>query len=89
MTPAAVRKFSGREPDENFIRSYLRQIELELVPLEYFPAKWRPVRVKKTRQNKNLDSPFDSIEAEKALVHILLEPTFLLEVPDEAHRLVG
>jgi hypothetical protein len=31
MTPAAVRKFSGREPDENFIRSYLRQIELELV----------------------------------------------------------
>jgi hypothetical protein len=34
---------------------------------ERFPAKWRPVRVKKTRQNKNLEPRFDSIEAEKAL----------------------
>jgi hypothetical protein len=32
-----------------------------------FQAKWRPVRVKKTRQIKNLEPRFDSIEAEKAL----------------------
>ena len=36
--------------------------------LERFPAKWRPVRVKKTRQNKDLEARFDSIEAEMALV---------------------
>jgi hypothetical protein len=31
-----------------------------------FEAKWKPVRVKKTRQIKNLEPPL-SIEAEKAL----------------------
>ena len=36
-------------------------------PLERFQAKWTPVRVKKTRQIKNLDPRFDSIETEKAL----------------------
>jgi hypothetical protein len=30
-------------------------------------VKWTPVRVKKTRQIKNLEPRFDSIEAEKAL----------------------
>jgi hypothetical protein len=35
--------------------------------LERFQAKWNPVRVKKTRQIKNLEPRFDSIEAEKAL----------------------
>jgi hypothetical protein len=30
---------------------------------------WRPVRVKKTRQIKNLEPRFDSIETERALVH--------------------
>ena len=42
--------------------------------LERFQAKacpgldpgWRPVRVKKTRQTKNLEPRFDSIETEKA-----------------------
>jgi methylated-DNA-[protein]-cysteine S-methyltransferase len=34
---------------------------------ERFPAKWRPVRVKKTRQIKNLESRSDSIGTEKAL----------------------
>jgi hypothetical protein len=29
---------------------------------------WRPVRVKKTRQIKNIEPRFDSIETEKALV---------------------
>jgi len=33
-----------------------------------FQAKWRPVRVKKTRQIKNLEPRFDSIGTEKALV---------------------
>ena len=36
-------------------------------PPERFQAKWRPVRVKKTRQIKNLEPRFDSIETEKAL----------------------
>jgi hypothetical protein len=35
--------------------------------LERFQAKWKPVRVEKTRQIKNLEPRFDSIEAEKAL----------------------
>jgi hypothetical protein len=35
--------------------------------LERFPAKWRPVRVKKTRQIKNLEPRSDSIGTEKAL----------------------
>ena len=34
---------------------------------ERFRAKWTPVRVKKTRQIKNLELRFDSIETEKAL----------------------
>jgi hypothetical protein len=38
--------------------------------LERFQAKWKPVRVEKTHQIKNLESRFDSIEAEKALVAI-------------------
>src|SRR5229473_2258535 len=45
------------------------------VVLERFQAKacpgldpgWKPVRVKKTRQIKNLEPRFDSIETEKAL----------------------
>src|SRR6186713_3621895 len=36
--------------------------------LKRFPAKWRPVRVKKTRQIKNLEPRSDSIGTEKALV---------------------
>jgi hypothetical protein len=35
--------------------------------LERFQAKWKPVRVQKTRQIKNLEPRFDSIETEKAL----------------------
>jgi hypothetical protein len=37
-----------------------------VVVVERFQAKWRPVRVKKTRQIKNLEPRFDSIEMEKA-----------------------
>src|ERR1700690_2145690 len=36
--------------------------------LKRFQAKWTPVRVKKTRQIKNLEPRFDSIETEMALV---------------------
>jgi hypothetical protein len=39
------------------------------VSLKRFQAKWIPVRIKKTRQIKNLEPRFDSIETEKALVH--------------------
>ena len=35
--------------------------------LERFRAKWIPVRVKKTRQNKRLESGSDSIRTDKAL----------------------
>jgi two-component sensor histidine kinase len=48
------------------ISSERRNSEEQL--LERFQAKWKPVRVKKTRQIKNLEPRFDSIEAEKALV---------------------
>jgi hypothetical protein len=37
------------------------------VLLERFRAKWTPVRVKKTRQNKNLEFGSDSIRTENAL----------------------
>jgi hypothetical protein len=33
-----------------------------VIRLERFQAKWKPVRVKKTRQIKNLERRFDSIE---------------------------
>src|SRR5258707_820956 len=36
--------------------------------LERFQAKWKPVRVKKTRQIKNLEPRFDSIETENAAI---------------------
>src|SRR5215216_7008091 len=45
---------------------WLRQIAR--ASLERFPAKWKPVRVKKTRQIKNLEPRSDSIGTEKALV---------------------
>ena len=38
-----------------------------------FRAKWKPVRVKKTRQIKNLEPRFDSIETEKALASDALD----------------
>jgi hypothetical protein len=33
-------------------------LKFPLAVLERFPAKWTPVRVKKTRQNKNLELRF-------------------------------
>jgi hypothetical protein len=40
--------------------------------LERFRAKWMPVRVKKTRQNKRLEPGSDSIRTDKALAEILV-----------------
>ncbi|SFJ99092.1 hypothetical protein SAMN04487925_114142 [Bradyrhizobium sp. cf659] len=37
--------------------------------LKRFPAKWIPARVKKTRQNENLEPRSDSIGTGKALAH--------------------
>jgi crotonobetainyl-CoA:carnitine CoA-transferase CaiB-like acyl-CoA transferase len=39
----------------------------QILDLEHFPAKRTPVRVKKMRQNKGLESFSDSIRSEKAL----------------------
>jgi uncharacterized protein YjiS (DUF1127 family) len=41
--------------------------EHAIAPVERFPAKRIPVRVKKTRQNKRLELRSDSIGTEKAL----------------------
>src|SRR3954462_9261895 len=38
-----------------------------IAALERFQAKWLPVRVKKTRQNKKIEPRSDSIGTEKAL----------------------
>src|SRR5436190_18824845 len=40
---------------------------LPRLPLERFRAKWIPVRVKKMRQNKNLEPGSDLIRTDKAL----------------------
>jgi hypothetical protein len=39
--------------------------------LERFQAKWIPVRVKKTRQNKKIERVHDSIQSERALAGVL------------------
>jgi hypothetical protein len=39
----------------------------QAVPLERFRVKWAPVRVKKTRQSKNLKPGPDSIRTDQAL----------------------
>src|SRR4029077_20265806 len=54
-----------------------------------FQAKWRPVRVKKTRQIKNLEPRFDSIETEKALeiFPAFASQIFLADLRDRARDL--
>jgi hypothetical protein len=47
---------------------------LRAAELERFRAKWIPVRVKKTRQIKNLELRFDSIETEKARASRIPKP---------------
>jgi len=49
------------------LRLLLARALLRFGMSERFQAKWRPVRVKKTRQIENLEPRFDSIEMEKAL----------------------
>jgi hypothetical protein len=39
----------------------------QISSLERFRAKWSPVRVKKTRQNKKIERARDSIQSERAL----------------------
>ena len=55
-------------------------------PLKRFQAKWVPVRVKKTRQTRNLEPRFDSIETEKAL-GIERAARFYFGTPDD--RIMG
>jgi len=58
---------SASEPDSPGAASPDKTDRQRGFVLKRFPAKWRPVRVKKTRQIKNLEPRFDSIETEKAL----------------------
>jgi hypothetical protein len=51
--PPNAKKKAGKTP-----AFFLR---MRSCRLERFPAKWVPVRVKKTRQNKNLELGSDSI----------------------------
>ncbi|HTE95488.1 MAG TPA: hypothetical protein VK678_18550, partial [Bradyrhizobium sp.] len=44
-----------------------RKLRHRKLLLERFPAKWIPVRAKKTRQNKEIEPRSDSIGTEKAL----------------------
>jgi DNA-binding HxlR family transcriptional regulator len=50
------------------------EVKSQARALERFPAKWSPVRVKKTRQNKKQEPRSDSIGTEKALTSRLDEP---------------
>jgi hypothetical protein len=55
------------KPPIDWSRLLLARALLRFGMSERFQAKWRPVRVKKTRQIENLEPRFDSIETEKAL----------------------
>jgi hypothetical protein len=59
-----------------------------IVRLERFQAKWIPVRVKKTRQIKNLELRSDSIGTEKALDEIVdrIVPHHVNSSPTSAQR---
>ena len=50
---------------------------LKFATLERFRAKWKPVRVKKTRQDKRLEPGFDSIKGGMALAVAMLLATAL------------
>ena len=54
--------------------------------LERFQAKWMPVRVKKTRQNKKIELRSDSIGTEKALVRCELAKQFTHPVDHDPRR---
>src|ERR1700722_13827773 len=73
---AAERCFCGRLaiplprfklPAQSMYPRRLRREPYDPLLLERFRAKWVPVRVKKTRQNKKLEPRSDSIGTEKAL----------------------
>ena len=55
------------KPPIAYLRLLLARALLRFGMSERFQAKWRPVRVKKTRQIEKLEPRFDSIETEKAL----------------------
>jgi len=54
--------------------------DLKSSTLERFPAKWKWVRVKKKRQNKNLELRSDSIGTEKAPVKSTMRGVWLHNV---------
>jgi SSS family solute:Na+ symporter len=60
---------SGRAADRGTSPALARKIE-SAAHVRAFRAKWIPVRVKKTRQNKRLEPGSDSIRTDKALVAV-------------------
>jgi len=65
---AMLTVIAAPKPPITQLRLLLARALLRFGMSERFQAKWRPVRVKKTRQIENLEPRFDSIETEKALV---------------------
>ena len=53
--------------------------------LEHFRAKWKPVCVKKMRQNKNLERRFDSIKTGNALIYAECPNALPLHVLETMH----
>jgi hypothetical protein len=64
-SPQGRRTFKRRAIFLTFWQEFSERFQAKACPA--LDAGWRPVRVRKTRQIKNLEPRFDSIETEKAL----------------------
>ena len=67
----------GKRRRTRWVKSAARLARFQAKACPALDAGWTPVRVKKTRQIKNLEPRFDSIETEKALrvqICTFLEP---------------
>src|SRR5882762_9547239 len=68
---------SAWEPAFRCLGSLMMILDLQRWRLARFPAKWTPVRVKKTRHKKELEPRSDSIGTEKALARRQRSARFL------------
>jgi hypothetical protein len=66
--------------------AFYRSNVFDFASLERFRAKWTPVRVKKTRQNKKLEPGSDLIRTDQAL-HLLARSTAKAQIYRGATRL--
>jgi hypothetical protein len=64
---STAASFDHPRVPQPFIETLALQGSVPRRVLERFRAKWKPVRVKKTRQNKRSEPGFDSIKTEMAL----------------------